>query len=127
MSPSQASIDALKSSAQERLSHSRRKIAAALRELITNHETINVQTVARRAGVTRATVYRHADLLEKIRRHRQIGAPIAAAPAPADDTIVAALRMQIRSRDQQIADLRRSIEDLQDTIATLHGEIDRLS
>ncbi|MGV9479025.1 DUF6262 family protein [Gordonia aichiensis] len=128
MTPTQASLDALKAAAQARSADSRRRINLALRELIKNNESVNVQAVARRAGVTRATVHRHTDLLAKVNQHRRAGTPtIVAEPARSDDSIVSALRMQIRQRDKAIADLKQKVKHLEDTVATLHGEIDRLS
>ncbi len=79
-------------------------IEKALRELRKQGAAINVNTVAQRAQVTRKTIYHHKDLLARIRAHTQL----APAPTPDDrgsNNIVAALRIALSAKDNEIAAL----------------------
>ncbi|EUA41890.1 putative transposase [Mycobacterium avium subsp. avium 2285 (R)] len=50
-------------------------------------------------------------------------APAAAGP---ESSIVAALRLRLTAKDAQIAELKAALRERDQTIAVLHGEIDKL-
>ncbi|SDQ38274.1 MULTISPECIES: DUF6262 family protein [Tsukamurella] len=134
MSANEASRAALAASAELRSEASQRSIEKALKAMRRNGETINVQAVARRAGLARSTVYRHKELLAKVHRQRRTAAtpPPAAAgheAAAADPAtgVLAAMHLRIQQKDAKIAELTRQIKQHEATIARLHGEIDDLS
>lgn len=129
MTAQNPSVDGLLLHARKRSDTARRKIEKALRELRRTEATININAVARKAGVTRQTIYRHADLLEQIQTHSRI-AVTPPVPEPAADgpgSIVAALRNTLAAKDKQISDLKRELRERDQAIATLHGEIERLT
>lgn len=92
---------------------------------------ITISGVARRAKVTRASIQRRPELRAKIKAHQRL-APVdttAARPAPADgdSSILAALRLRLTAKETEIAELKSLLRERERTIATLHGEIDRLT
>ncbi|GAA1100171.1 MAG: hypothetical protein IJH84_06130 [Saccharopolyspora sp.] len=137
MTANEASLTALAASAAFRSEESKRSIEKALKQMRRDGEAISVAAVARRAGLARATVYRHKKLLEKIHRQRRSAAPdrpadgsAAAVPQPAADPdagVIAGMHLRLRHKDAKIAELTRQIKHLEGTIARLHGEIDDLS
>lgn len=140
MTANEASLTALADSAASRSEESRRSIEKALKQMRRDGEAISVAAVARRAGLARATVYRHEELLEKIHRQRRTataqdrpaggaagaGSPQRAAADP-DAGVIAGMHLRLRHKDAKIAELTRQIKQLEGTIARLHGEIDDLS
>lgn len=92
---------------------------------------ITVSSVARRAKVTRPSIHRRPELLAMIKAHERLSAvdtdtpPTAAASG--ESGLVAALRSRLITKEEQIAELRSALRERDRTIATLHGEIDRLN
>ncbi|MGX9293567.1 DUF6262 family protein [Tsukamurella paurometabola] len=139
MTANEASLTALADSAASRSEESRRSIEKALKQMRRDGEAISVAAVARRAGLARATVYRHEKLLEKIHRQRRTarapdrpagGSAVAGPPQGAADPdagVIAGMHLRLRHKDAKIAELTRRIKQLESTIARLHGEIDDLS
>ncbi|KXO90363.1 Uncharacterised protein (plasmid) [Tsukamurella tyrosinosolvens] len=140
MTANDASLAALAESAEIRSEASRRRIDKALKAMRRNGEAINVQAVARRAGLARTTVYRHKDLLGQIHRQRRTATAVpsdhaasgqgtAASDAGVDPSrgVAAALHLRIRQKDATIAELTGQVKALEATIARLHGVIDDLS
>lgn len=103
----------------------RRDIQKAIRALRKANADINVSTVARHAGVQRKTVHKHPDLIAVIDQHRR-------RPAITDDgetasresTIVTALRRRIASQDNEIRELRVTLEQQKNTIELLYGQLE---
>lgn len=127
MTVTQASLDALAAHTRKRRDAVRARIEKALRELRKHNATITVSSVARRAGVTRKSIYRREDLLALIYAHRPVVAVADDPPPPGTETsIVAALRARLTAKDTQIAELRAALRKRDQTIAALHGELDRL-
>lgn len=130
------SLDGLLAHAHQRRTTTRGKINKALRDMRKQGLAINANAVARRAGVTRKTIYNHPDLLELIRAQSTNPAPTAApAAAPATATgesgVVTALRQQLRAQEQhyqgQIAELKAEQKKLEQALAVAHGELHRLT
>uniref|UniRef100_UPI003F58AC12 DUF6262 family protein n=1 Tax=Mycolicibacterium neoaurum TaxID=1795 RepID=UPI003F58AC12 len=102
----------------------RRDIEKALAHLRKTNATINVSTVARRAGVTRKTIHKHKDLLaviDQYRHHPHTGAP---AQPGRDTSILAAMRRKIATQDAEIRELKATIAQHVTTIELLHGQLD---
>ncbi|MDH6244054.1 transposase [Mycobacterium sp. OTB74] len=97
------------------------KAIAYLRK--TNAE-LNVSTVARRAGVTRKTVYKHDDLMAVIDAHRKHAAADVPPATGRDDAIVAALRHKIAAQTAEIKDLKTTVAQQQGTIELLYGQLE---
>lgn len=139
MTANDASRAALAKSAAFRSQQSQSRIEKALKDLRRTGADISVAAVARQAGLARATVYRHKNLLEKVHRQRRTttaadtpagGATVRSnqqASADPDAGVVAGLHLRVRQKDAKIAELNRRIKQLEETIARLHGEIDDLS
>lgn len=127
MTVTQASLDALAAHTRKRRDTVRARIEKALRELRKQNADITVSSVARRAGVTRKSIYQRHDLVALIRAHR----PVATVPddkpslPDTETSIVAALRARLTAKDTQIAQLKSTLRDRDRTIATLHGELEK--
>lgn len=130
MSPTPAAIDALREHAHQRSLTARRAIEDAIRALRKGRQPVNVNAVARAAGVTRKTIYKHTDLLERIRAHAKRPRSVNLQTAADDNAIVAALRHELatqRSRyEAEINQIREQLKDRERALAAAHGEIDRL-
>jgi hypothetical protein len=124
----QASLDALAAHTRKRRDTVRTRIEKALRDLRRQNADITISSVSRRAGVTRKSIYSRDDLVALIRAHRPVTAlPDDASPQPDTETsIVAALRARLTAKDAQVADLKAALRERDRTIATLHGELDKL-
>ena len=126
MTVTQASLDALAAHTRKRVDTIRARIEKALRDLRKQNADITISSVARRAGVTRKSIYRRDDLVALIRAHRPVVAVPDGPPPPGTETsIVAALRARLTAKDSQIAELRAALRERDRTIATLHGELEK--
>lgn len=124
MSANEASITALRNHTQQRSDDVRRRIEGALRDLRRRGATVNVAAVATSAGVTRKAVYAHDDLLARIRAHSRL------APAPENtdqpsNSIIDALRRHITTREAEITKLRAKVNEQNNTIAMLYGQLEQ--
>lgn len=127
-----AAVDGLRRHAQQRSDGVRDAIEQALRDLRQTHQPINVNAVARHAGISRKTIYNHADLLERIRNHRQRPRVVAAEPSStpaAHNPIISALRNELAAQkaryEGEIARLRAQLRQRDDELAAVHGELHR--
>ena len=128
------STDGLLASTKRRKAETRAKIRKALRDMKKKGVPININAVANYAHVARKTIYNHPDLEQEIRAAATTAAPRSAEP-PADtatghSSITTALRDQLRSQkhhyDADITALKSQIKQLQQELATAHGELHRL-
>ncbi len=71
-----------------RAEEARSRAEAAIESLVREHEKVNFNTVAARAGVTKAYLYAHEDLRERISGLRR--------PAPSADRRVVELEAEVR-------------------------------
>lgn len=110
MTVTQASLNALAAHTRKRSDTVRARIEKALRELRKQNADITVSSVARRAGVTRKSIYQRHDLVALIRAHRPVATVPDDKPPPPDTetSIVAALRARLTAKDTQIAQLKKS-------------------
>jgi uncharacterized protein involved in exopolysaccharide biosynthesis len=107
----------------------RTRIDKAIKALRREHADITISSVARRAGVTRKSIHHPKDLLAQIRAHRPLTAITddITAPTPDNDTsIIAALRARLTAKDTQISELKATLREREQTIAVLHGQLDKL-
>lgn len=109
MTVTQASLNALAAHTRKRSDTVRARIEKALRELRKQNADITVSSVARRAGVTRKSIYQRHDLVALIRAHRPVATVPDDKPPPPDTetSIVAALRARLTAKDTQIAQLKK--------------------
>lgn len=128
------STEGLLASTKRRKAETRAKIRKALREMKKKGLPININAVANYAHVARKTIYNHPDLESEIRAAATTTAPRSAEP-PADaatgqSSITTVLRDQLRSQkhhyDADITALKAQIKQLQQELATAHGELHRL-
>lgn len=135
MSEQNPATEGLARHARERSAEVRSRIEKAIKELRRNKAAINVNAVARTAGVTRKTIYRHEDLLKRIRAHNRLHPTTISLDQAQDHTqetsIVAALRRQLTTQQTkhhtQIADLQAKLKEKDTALAAAHGEIHRLT
>ncbi len=104
----------------------RRDIEKAINHLRKTKATINVSTVARRAGVTRKTVLKHDDLMAIINQYRGHAADRSEpTQAPGrENAITAALRRKIATQAAEITELKTAVTQQQTTIELLYGQLE---
>jgi len=125
----QRRADALRRAAQAKRQAATARAENAIRKLVKNQQEISFRAVARTGGVSLDFLYANADLRGRIEalRARQAAKPPAAttAPAPsqADATVVNALTVKLR---EERATRLATVRDLEDKLATAHGELLRL-
>lgn len=133
MTRPQPAVEGLRRHAQQRSTDARTAIEQAMRELRRRHQDINVNAVARCAGVSRKTIYNHTDLLEKIRNHRRQPrvVPAQAAPVAGNNPIIAALHNELANQktryEAELARLKARLRQREDELAAAHGELHRLT
>lgn len=128
------STEGLLDSTKRRKAATRAKIRKALREMKKKRLTININAVANYARVARKTIYNHPDLRNEIRAAATMPRPRPTTPtgdaANGETSITTALRDQLRSQktryETDIATLKSQIKQLQQELATAHGELHRL-
>ena len=119
--------------AKKRYAEADRKIAKAIKDMRRKGLTINPNTVAKHAGVSRKTVYNHHNLFDQIRAETTKPALNTAPPPPepaTESTIITALRDQLRIQKKrhqsEIAELKAENKTLEQALAAAHGELFRL-
>ncbi|WP_277830407.1 hypothetical protein [Speluncibacter jeojiensis] len=85
---------------------------------------ININVIAQRAKVSRKTIYKHHDLLARIRAHTRTATAIPASASGGDNAIVAALRAQLTHKEAEIRSLNATLRERDSTIARLYGRLD---
>ncbi len=129
-----AATQALRDYGQARSADTRRRIETAVRSIRKDKTPISVNAVARRAQVSRSTIYRHHDLLQTINALRATS-PRHTPPGPAADsannTLLDALRHQLRQLQiqhrQEISILKSRLKEHEEALAAANGEIHRLT
>jgi predicted regulator of amino acid metabolism with ACT domain len=130
--PYSAGLNALREHSANRSAQTHTRITKAIRALRKEAAPINISAVARRAGVSRRTIYQHTDLAQQISALRTTGGPLRATPSIRDDqSIVGALRLQLRTQQaehrRQLAELKAQLKQREQALAAAHGEIRRLT
>lgn len=129
------STEGLLASTKRRKAETRAKIRKALREMKKKGLDININAVANYAHVARKTIYNHPDLEQEIRAAATTAPPRSAEPPAAiangqNGATTTALRNELRNQkhhyDADIAALKAQIKQLQQELATAHGELHRL-
>ena len=104
----------------------RRVIENAIRHLRKTNAPIN-STVAARAGVQRKTIYKHRDLVAVIDQCRRHLTSVDLAPTDRKTFTIAALRIQLAAKDNEIKILKAKVHEHESTIALLYGQLDSRS
>lgn len=129
------STEGLLASTKRRKAETRAKIRKALREMKKKGLDININAVANYAHVARKTIYNHPDLEQEIRAAattapRRSAEPPAAIANGQNGATTTALRNELRNQkrhyDADITALKAQIKQLQQELATAHGELHRL-
>ena len=127
-----SAVEGLRRHARQRSQGVRDAIEQALRDLRRRRQPINVNAVARHAGVSRKTIYNHTDLLERIRNHRQQPRAVPAQPAAGSaghNAIISALRNELAIQkaryEGEITRLKAQLRQRDDELAAVHGELHR--
>lgn len=103
-----------------------RDIEKALAYLRKTHATINVSTVARRAGVTRKTVLKHDHVVAIIDQYRHHPDTATQSATGRETSILAALRNKLAAREKEVSDLKATVAQQKATIELLYGQLDTL-
>ncbi|WP_016888811.1 DUF6262 family protein [Mycobacteroides abscessus] len=128
MTVTAASQRALNAYSQKRREDVEARIEQAIKRLRRRGNTISVSAVAREAGVSRSVIHRRPALRERINTLQPLAEVSDESPPPATDTensIVAALRIRLKSKETQISELKAQLLQRDHIIATLHGELAR--
>lgn len=125
---SEKAIAALGAFQSDRKDSKRGDIERAIKKMRKTNAPINVSAVARKAGVSRNTVYQHHDLVAVIDQYRQHDTPddAPAQAATTESSIIAGLRRKLAARDSEVAHLKRQLAEHESTIALLYGKLDDL-
>ncbi len=129
MIATQASLDALAAHTRKRADATTARIEKALKQMRRQNAEITISSVSRRSGVSRTAIHRRKELLALIRAHRPLEAvhDDTTPPPTTENSIVAALRSRLIAKDTQIAELKTQLRQRDQTIAVLHGELERLT
>lgn len=129
MIATQASLEALAAHTRKRSDAATARIEKALKQMRRQNAEITISSVSRRSGVSRTAIHRRKELLALIRAHRPLEAvrDDTTPPPPTENSIVAALRSRLIAKDTQIAELKTQLRQRDQTIAVLHGELERLT
>lgn len=129
MPRSAPAVEGLRRHARQRSVDARAAIEEALLDLRREHQEINVSSVARRAGVSRKTVYNHNDLFDRIRNHRPAPRAVVDPPPRRHDPITAALRNELANQkaryEAQLATLKAQLRQRDKELAAAHGALHR--
>lgn len=100
----------------ERRANTRKNVDKAIQRLIRANKSINFNSVAKEAGVTKATLYNNDDIRERIEtlRHQQ-----AQVPTPAQ----VKREMDENNKDAIIASLKRKIKKLEEENRQLKEQV----
>lgn len=123
--------ETLREAARQRSDRARRAIEQAVRDLGSRRQPINVNAVARQAGVTRRTIYNHVDLLEQIRAQgantRHSHDSVTAGDNP---VTIASLRNELAIQkaryEKAIAQLSAVLHECNQALAAARTELQRL-
>ena len=105
----------------------RRVIENAIRHLRKTNAPVNISAVAARVGVARKTIYKHRDLVAVIDQYRGGTTTVDLTPTGRESSIVAALRIQLAAKDNEIKTLKAKLHQHESTIAVLYGQLDARS
>jgi hypothetical protein len=124
----QRNVDGLRAAAQRKHQDAEQKVADAIRALLCAGETITFRRVAIVARVSTGWLYAQPDVKARIIRlrgqpARKAGAPAERASDASKDAIVRALRQRATMLDNERRQLLARIEELQQRIEVLYGEL----
>ena len=105
----------------------RRAIEKAIRHLRKTNAPVNISAVAARVGVARKTIYKHRDLVAVIDQCRRHLTSVDLAPTDRKTFTIAALRIQLAAKDNEIKILKAKVHEHESTIALLYGQLDSRS
>lgn len=127
MSDREARIAVLAKANQDRTKAKRESIAVAIKDLIKAGHAVNVNSVAKKAGVSRGFVYGQEDLLEAIKTATNEAAHRLIKPAKGatDESLRKRLANALDSLEEakvRIAEQERRIERLTGEVARLQAQ-----
>ncbi|MFC9538712.1 DUF6262 family protein [Lysinibacillus sp. NPDC056959] len=108
---------------EERKRKTKEKVENAIKRLTKDYKAINFNSVAKEAGVTKATLYNHSDIRERIEFLRdQQEKAYSNARVKRDeanqDSIIASLRRRIKKLEERIEELEDENKKLRKTEST---------
>jgi predicted RNA binding protein with dsRBD fold (UPF0201 family) len=115
-------VSGLKSYANKRITETQEKVDKAIKELIKGQETINFNSVSERAGVSKAYLYQHIEIRDRIELLRKQQEGLSSPKQVKREMNNASLEMVIVSLRKQNADLKNEIKKLKELISRKYGE-----
>jgi hypothetical protein len=114
---------AMVAAAHRRHEETRRKAIDVLRRLDADGEPVSFVAVARTAGISRAWLYRDADIRAEIERLRDLHLPPARPRVPfAERASASSLRQELGALRTREAELRNENRLLREALARKYGE-----
>lgn len=99
----------------------RRSVLKALAAMVASNEILNASSLARRAGVSRAFIYRHDDLRARL-KEAQIGPRTECSKEWSGAVTAASLMAELAHERAQVKGLRAKVRTLERRISELTGE-----
>jgi hypothetical protein len=128
MTVSPQSKAALQASAQRRTAEVDARIEKAIKKMRRHGVPISISALSREADVSRSVIHRRTELRQRIRTLAPLSEVPDEPPPPATDSensILAALRTRLKTKENQIKELKTQLRERDTIIATLHGELAR--
>lgn len=127
MTVSPQSQAALAADARRRTREVDERIEQAIKRMRRRGVPISLSALAREAEVSRSVIHRRPALRERIKTLAPLTEIPDEPPPPADseNSINAALRIRLKAKDAQVAELKAQLRERDTIIATLHGELAR--
>ena len=120
-------IEALAKATQQRHKQAETAVEQALRQARASQQPVSVASIARTAGVSTDFIYRHPRLRPEVEDLRPARRNAIPTDAVHERDAQAAASTLVRRLTQQLATERRKhrqeVAQLQDTLATAHGEL----
>jgi hypothetical protein len=116
----------LADAAARRTLDAEQRVRAALRELDSDGAAVTFAAVAQRAGVSRAFLYKHAELRSQIEARRTVQAAAPAGLPVRQRASDASLRARLRAALDQSQRMREEIARLREELALAHGRVREL-
>jgi hypothetical protein len=114
----------LEASAKQRAEATRRRVEAAIAALLGDpSQRITFNTVATKAGVAKAYLYKEPTLRDRIALLRQQPDEARRRLAPTRERAEASTRLLVAAKDRRIRELEARVKQLEGELAICHGQL----
>jgi hypothetical protein len=122
----QRNTKGLKAAAQQKNQATRLRAKAAIKKLLSSHQTVNFRTVSQTGNVSIAWLYRQPDLRAQIERYRTMPpTKRPQKPGGGKNGMIASLKQRVKKLEQEKQQLEQTIERLYGENADLLNQLER--